>query len=264
MLDYLYENNNKITELIAESDLEISNSGIYKIITKNNNNFTIKKNIDVIIFEDNPSSNNIIIESGSVVDYFSIIIKDNSITKKFINHGQLNTYFIDLSNESKLTVKTILNENNASLVANTIIYADKTNQKKYNLTVEHALPNTNSNFYNYGVITDSATLKINIESLIKKGMNKSNAYQKTKVISLSNQAKAYLNPILYIDEFDIAAGHGASFGQISDNDIYYMKSRGINTKEAKQILALGNLMINIPKYMQKEITNMLIERFNNE
>lgn len=265
MLDYLFEKKeDPITLLGADKELKVEKTGVYRIEGKEVLKIIIKPDIDVVLIDENPTTTNIIINSGSKLDYYAILKENRDININFDNSGFLNTYFIDLS--SNITVKSKINliSYNAKLNFNSIIYADATNKKEYDLSVDHLESGTNSDFFNYGVINDFASLKVDVSSLVKKGMNKSNAFQKTKVISLSKNAKAFLNPILYIDEFDISGGHGASFGKISDQELYYMKSRGLNEEEAKQMLALGNLLAKIPEYMREEIERLLLKRVNNE
>ena len=78
-------------------------------------------------------------------------------------------------------------------------------------------------------------------------------------MSLSKNAKAKTNPILVIDENDVNAGHGASIGKINEEQIYYLNSRGISTKDANFLLSSGFIFEIIHKIKNEEIKEYIIE-----
>ena len=47
------------------------------------------------------------------------------------------------------------------------------------------------------------------------------------------QNQLITNPILEIDEYDVVAGHGASVGDVSQEEIYYLMSRGLTYEQSK-------------------------------
>lgn len=101
--------------------------------------------------------------------------------------------------------------------------------------------NTNGDILQHGVLLDESHIVFNGVGFIVKGASKSNAYQSSRLLTLSNKAKADANPMLLIDENDVAAGHGASLGKIDEEQIYYLNSRGLSRKEASRLLVHGFL-----------------------
>ena len=79
----------------------------------------------------------------------------------------------------------------------------------------------------HGVMKDEARAIFNGITKIEKGATKANGEQTERVLMLSEQARGDANPILLIDEDDVTAGHAASVGQIDEEQIYYLMSRGI-------------------------------------
>jgi len=107
--------------------------------------------------------------------------------------------------------------------------------------VIHIGEHTESNILSHGVMLDEATGIFNGITKIEKGAIKANATQAEKILMLSQNAHADANPILLIDEHDVAAGHAASAGPVDANDIFYLMSRGITENEAKRLIINGFL-----------------------
>ena len=57
----------------------------------------------------------------------------------------------------------------------------------------------------------------------------------------SDGARGDANPILLIEEYEVTAGHAASVGQIDEEQLYYLMSRGIHRKEAMRLAIRGFL-----------------------
>ena len=71
---------------------------------------------------------------------------------------------------------------------------------------------------------------------VKDIAQKTEAYQLNKNLILSENAAAYSKPNLEIFADDVKASHGATFGKLSDTEMFYLKSRGIEEKKAKQMM----------------------------
>ncbi|WP_186786751.1 SufD family Fe-S cluster assembly protein, partial [Oenococcus oeni] len=59
------------------------------------------------------------------------------------------------------------------------------------------------------------------------------------ILLLSPTATGDANPILLIDENDVEAGHAASIGRVSPEQLYYLMSRGLTVDRARQLLVKG-------------------------
>ena len=93
----------------------------------------------------------------------------------------------------------------------------------------------------HGVLLDKSHIVFNGVGFIVKGATGSNAYQSSRMLTLSSEAKADANPMLLIDENDVMAGHGASLGRIDEEQLYYLQSRGLTRKESSRLLVHGFL-----------------------
>ncbi|MGY3816345.1 Fe-S cluster assembly protein SufD [Gemella taiwanensis] len=119
----------------------------------------------------------------------------------------------------------------------------------------------------HGVLLDRSHIVFNGVGFIVKGATGSNAYQSSRMLTLSSEAKADANPMLLIDENDVMAGHGASLGRIDEEQLYYLQSRGLTRKESSRLLVHGFLSPVIAELTVdkiKELVTILIdEKINN-
>ncbi len=119
----------------------------------------------------------------------------------------------------------------------------------------------------HGVLLDKSHIVFNGVGFIVKGATGSNAYQSSRMLTLSSEAKADANPMLLIDENDVMAGHGASLGRIDEEQLYYLQSRGLTRKESSRLLVHGFLSPVISELTVdkiKELVTILIdEKINN-
>lgn len=115
----------------------------------------------------------------------------------------------------------------------------------------------------HGVILERGTLTFNGIGHIINGAKGADAQQESRVLMLSDKAKADANPILLIDENDVTAGHAASIGQIDPDDMYYLMSRGLDEQAAKKLVIrgfLGSVITNIPVKSVREEFIATIDR----
>jgi len=129
-------------------------------------------------------------------------------------------------------------------------------------TIHHGQA-SDSEMLTRAVMRDSATAIINGITKIEKGATKANGQQAEKVLMLSPSARGDANPILLIDEDDVKAGHAASVGQVSPEQIFYMMSRGITREEATKLIIYGFLapvVAEVPNTAGLDALQKLIER----
>lgn len=113
----------------------------------------------------------------------------------------------------------------------------------------------------HGVILDRSTLTFNGIGHILKGAKGADAQQESRVLMLSDSARGDANPILLIDENEVTAGHAASVGQVDEEQLFYLTSRGIPLEEAQRLVIRGFLgsvlsVISLPSIQQLFIQKM--------
>lgn len=122
--------------------------------------------------------------------------------------------------------------------------------------VTNIAPYSVGHILQHGVIMDRSTLTFNGIGHILKKAHGSEAQQESRVLMLSDQARGDANPILLIDEHDVTAGHAASVGQIDDEQLFYLKSRGLSEEMAKRLVIRG--------FLGKVISSISVARIRKE
>lgn len=101
---------------------------------------------------------------------------------------------------------------------------------------DHAMPNCFSNELYKGIIDDKATGVFNGRIMVRQDAQKTNAYQSNKNILLSEDATIYSKPQLEIFADDVKCSHGATTGQLNEEEMFYLRSRGIGEDDARILL----------------------------
>ncbi len=79
------------------------------------------------------------------------------------------------------------------------------------------------------------------------------------MLMMSNEAHGDANPILLIDENDVLAGHAASVGQVDQEQMYYLMSRGIARPTAQRMVIRGFLSAVIGAVPLPEVRQQMID-----
>lgn len=116
----------------------------------------------------------------------------------------------------------------------------------------------------HGVIMDKATLTFNGIGHILKGAKGADAQQESRVLMLSDDARGDANPILLIDENDVTAGHAASVGQVDEEQLFYLTSRGIPRERAERLVIRGFLGAVISEIPVAHIRQELVETIDHK
>ena len=204
----------------------------------------------------------------AIVDYYKI--QNDNLEANLID----NTY-VSQKQESHVSVHTFsfggnLTRNNlnfyhfgerlTSTLNGITIIGDKQHVDHYTL-VNHASPNCES-FQDYkGIFSDRSTGVFNGKVYVEKEAQKTNAFQKSNNILLSDKATINAKPQLEIFADDVKCSHGCTVGQLDETALFYMQQRGIPKKEAKALLmyAFSNAVIEnikIPE-IKKRITKII-------
>jgi Fe-S cluster assembly protein SufD len=191
-------------------------------------------------------------QKRAIVDYYKI--QNDELEANLID----NTY-VSQKQESHVSVQTFsfggnLTRNNlnfyhfgerlTSTLNGITIIGDKQHVDHYTL-VHHAQPNCES-FQDYkGIFSDRSTGVFNGKVYLEKEAQKTNAFQKSNNILLSDKATINAKPQLEIFADDVKCSHGCTVGQLDETALFYMQQRGIPKKEAKALLmyAFSNAVI---------------------
>ncbi len=105
--------------------------------------------------------------------------------------------------------------------------------------IDHAKAHCNSHELYKGVLGDKAHGVFNGKIFVRKDAQKTDAKQTNKVLLLSDEATINTKPQLEIFADDVKCTHGATIGQLDENQIFYLRSRGIGLEEGKRLLTFA-------------------------
>ena len=84
-------------------------------------------------------------------------------------------------------------------------------------------------------------MSFNVDSVLDKGNINCYMNQDTKIISMGD-VDASIRPNMYIEEDDVEARHGSVIGRFSDDNLFYLMSRGIRKNDAIKLMIKGFLL----------------------
>jgi Fe-S cluster assembly protein SufD len=128
--------------------------------------------------------------------------------------------------------------------------------------VDNIKPNCLSNELYKGILGDHATGVFNGKIFVRQPAQKTNAYQSNKNILLSDSCSVNTKPQLEIFADDVKCTHGCTVGRLNEEGLFYLQSRGISEKTARNLL-LGAYASDILEQIKLEALRGYIEKLIN-
>ncbi len=213
----------------------------------------------------------IFVQERAVADYYKIqndlqtanLVDNTFIAQKANSNASVHTF----SFGGNITRNNLnfyhQGEHIESTLKGITIIGDKQLVDHYTL-VQHATPNCESHQNYKGIYDDNSTGVFNGKIFVEREAQKTDAFQQNNNILLSEKATINAKPQLEIFADDVKCSHGCTIGQLDDNAMFYMQSRGIPQKEAKALLmyAFSNEVIEsirIPE-LKSRITKLIASK----
>ena len=269
---------------VADKPIEImyfSTGSEKALLVQPRNLVIVGENSHVQIIERHQCLNDNAVLTNSVTEIFAAkraIVDFYKIQNDAAEANLIDNTYVSQKQESHVSVQTFsfggnLTRNNlnfshfgerlTSTLNGITIIGEKQHVDHYTL-VHHAAPNCES-FQDYkGIFSDRATGVFNGKVYVEKEAQKTNAFQKSNNILLSDKATINAKPQLEIFADDVKCSHGCTVGQLDETALFYMQQRGIPKKEAKALLmyAFSNAVIEnikIPE-LKKRITVIIADK----
>jgi Fe-S cluster assembly protein SufD len=102
--------------------------------------------------------------------------------------------------------------------------------------VDHKVPNCYSNEIYKGILDDTSKGVFNGKIFVRPDAQKTNAFQSNKNILLTDTASINTKPQLEIWADDVSCSHGCTTGQLDEEQLFYLRSRGISKSSARAML----------------------------
>ena len=159
------------------------------------------------------------------------------------------------ANSYRQNINVNLNDIGSSSSINGLCLSNHKQKHDHFITINHLKEKCTSNQLFKYILSDAALGIFNGKVIVKKDAQQTNANQTTRNLLLNDKAAAHSNPQLEIYADDVKCSHGSTTGQLDNNAIFYMRSRGIDFKSAQLLLING---------FAKEILELISENKVNE
>tara|TARA_B100001057_G_scaffold254427_1_gene254678 strand:- start:8706 stop:9953 length:1248 start_codon:yes stop_codon:yes gene_type:complete len=237
-LDFEIESNSslKVIDIFDDTDDKNFMNIIY--------NFKLKENSILKNFKIDKSLNN-----NLKYFYNNIDQEKNSISETFILSAG-SDYF---KNEINCNLKGEF----SSAFINGIFSLKENKQHEIRTTINHLVENTKSYQLIKSVLGKNTKAAYQGRIFVDSKAQKTDGYQLSKAILLDETSEFNAKPELEIYADDVKCSHGSASGSLNDNSIFYLMSRGLNYKQAKELLINGFLLDVIEKITDTEIKNLI-------
>ena len=132
--------------------------------------------------------------------------------------------------------------------------------------IDHTVPNCISHQDYKGVLNDKSRGVFNGKVFVRENAHGTDAQQSNKNLLLSNDARVDTKPQLEIFNDDVKCAHGATVGQLEEEELFYLLTRGLPETLAKNLLTYGFAEAIIRKIgiegIRAELDDAVLNRLN--
>ena len=237
-LDFDLETNSALK--IIDYSIDKSENNFVNIVY----NFNLEKDAILKNYKLDKEENNNIKYS-----YNNINLDTNSVAENFIL--SLGSSFI------KNEINCNLNGKYSSAFVNGIFNLDNNKNHEIRTSINHLNENTKSYQLIKSVLGENTKSAYQGKIFVKSNAQKTDGYQLSKAILLDETSEFNAKPELEIYADDVKCSHGSASGSLNQDSIFYLMSRGLNYKEAKELLINGFLLDVVEKITDNEIKNLI-------
>ena len=133
-------------------------------------------------------------------------------------------------------VRAVLDGEGAECTLNGLYLADGDRLVDNHTTIDHAKPHCPSHEIYKGILGGRARAVFNGKIIVRQDAQKTDAKQTNRALLLSDSATINTKPQLEIFADDVKCTHGAAIGQLDDDAIFYLRSRGLTFAQARDLL----------------------------
>ena len=224
----------------CENDVKYFNNTIH--------NYTIKKNSSLKKFSINDALNN-------SYNY-------NSVKVKSYSNSSFENFLLSLGpNLIKNEIHCSLLENHSSCLINGVMLLKGSQHHELKTNVNHKYENCKSSQLIKSVLLDKSNGTYQGKIYVDKRAQKTNGYQLSKALVLSENSEFNSKPELEIYADDVKCSHGSTTGNIDENSIFYLMSRGLKRDQANKMIVEGFLNEVIETINNTDIKTFILKLF---
>lgn len=122
-----------------------------------------------------------------------------------------------------------------------LYFGDDDQHFDHNTSQDHVAPHTSSDLLYKGALDGASRAAFRGIIRVNKGAQQTDAYQTNRNLLLSDRARADSLPNLEIEADDVKCSHGATVGQLDQQSLFYLMSRGLERTQAERLVVMGFL-----------------------
>lgn len=127
--------------------------------------------------------------------------------------------------------------------------------------IHHRAPHCSSREFFRGVVSGSSRAVFNGKIFVHEKAIKTDSETRVANLLLSKTAEVYAKPELEIYNDDVKCAHGATFGQIDEDAVYYLRARGLDKDTARALLTQAFAQEIIERIGNEELREQITQRF---
>ena len=237
----------------------------------------LNSNSELVVFINNIFQTNSKFFCNNVTN---VELKDGAILKNYSTHENnkssslFNFYNVDLGYSSNFEYFNYINntsscrdeininlngENAFASLANLQNLKQKYNHES-KWVINHNKENTKSSQFLKTALHDSSHSVFQGKIYVNSIAQKTDGYQLSRALLLSDLAKFTAKPELEIYADDVKCSHGSSSGSIDEDSLFYLRSRGIDEKDAKKMMIEGFLAEAVQKITDKNFQQLFLNK----
>ena len=253
--DYIINSPKLFIEIHEDAEFEL----IENHVGEKSSLYTSNSMIEILVNKNSKLSHYRLLEDNDE----SIHLNTTRIKLMENAHVESNT-FSKGTKLSRYDLKIITVSENSYSELNGLYFTSKKQHLDNYINIDHIAPHCTSRINYKGILNDESHAIFGGTVLVREGAIKTDSLQSDKNLVLSPKAEIDSKPSLYIYVDDILAGHGATAGNIDENTVYYMQSRGLSLELASKMLISGFAMEIIDKVQNQTLFDSLLENYVNK
>lgn len=212
-------------------------------------NYLINQNQELLILEK-------LFDSDEKINHKSVItLGENSNV----------TYFLALFGGSVVNkeIEVVLEGKGSEAKILGIYFGQRDQKYHFKVISEHCGSQTRALTWINGVLTGKSSSDFDGLVKIVEDLHRVDSYLANHVLVLGNEAKANAIPSLEIESNDVKCSHEATVGQIDENHLFYLMSRGLSKNQAEKLLINGFFESVLSKVENQDLRDLINSELNN-
>ena len=205
------------------------------------------------------------LKKNSKLDHYKIQLESNNALHSSStnidcdNSSIYNSFIFSVGSAmSRIEVTSSINSTDINLNVKGIYLAKDNQHQDITTLMQHRYPGSKSNQHIKGILKNESSGVFQGKVIVSQDAQKTDAFQFNQNLLLSKNTKVNAKPELEIYADDVKCSHGATTGELDEEKLFYLRTRGLNKEEATKILIEGFINELFEDIKNKELKKKLL------